>query len=79
MSECLPFNDSVEVINGWFDEGHIITFFTSRTEEVREVTEEWLDKCGFKYSRSNASHHRKTFYHISFLEKKLRSELEEDK
>jgi hypothetical protein len=50
MSECLPFNDSVEVINGWFDDGHIITFFTSRTEEVREVTEEWLDKCGFKYS-----------------------------
>lgn len=34
-------------------------------------------ECGFKYSRSNASHHRKTFYHISFLEKKLRNELED--
>ena len=31
------------------DEGHIITFFTSRTEAHREITETWLNKCGFKY------------------------------
>ncbi len=38
-----------EKINKWYDKGHIITFFTSRTEEHREVTEKWLKKHGFKY------------------------------
>jgi len=50
MRQVIPYEGSVETLNRWFDEGHIITFFTSRTEEVREITEEWLDKWGFKYS-----------------------------
>ncbi len=50
MEQVIPYKDSVETLNKWFDEGHIITFFTSRTEEVREITEKWLDKWGFKYS-----------------------------
>jgi len=50
MRQVIPYEGSVETLNGWFNEGHIITFFTSRTEEVREITEEWLDKWGFKYS-----------------------------
>ncbi len=41
--------DALEILNKWYDEGHIITFFTSRTEEHRTVTEAWLDKHGFKY------------------------------
>lgn len=41
--------DALEILNKWFDEGHIITFFTSRTESHRTVTETWLDKHGFKY------------------------------
>lgn len=41
--------DALETLNKWFDEGHIITFFTSRTEEHREYTEIWLKKHGFKY------------------------------
>lgn len=49
MSTCLPYGNSVETINGWYDEGHIITFFTSRTEEHRQITEEWFKKHGFKY------------------------------
>ena len=49
MVTCLPYEDSVEIINGWYEEGHIITFFTSRTEEHRKVTEEWFNKHGFKY------------------------------
>lgn len=36
-------------INNWYNEGHIITFFTSRTEDLRKVTEGWLSKNGFKY------------------------------
>ena len=49
MESCLPYTGSVDIINGWYDEGHIITFFTSRTEEHREVTENWFKKHGFKY------------------------------
>ena len=41
--------DALITLNKWFDEGHIITFFTSRTEEHREYTEIWLEKHGFKY------------------------------
>lgn len=41
--------DALETINKWYDEGHIITFFTSRVEEHRTVTEEWLNHHGFKY------------------------------
>jgi hypothetical protein len=37
------------MLNGWYDEGHIITFFTSRRPEHREVTEGWLREHGFKY------------------------------
>ena len=49
MVTCEPFPDALETLNGWYDEGHIITFFTSRTEDHRKVTEEWLDEHGFKY------------------------------
>ncbi len=49
MGTCLPYVDALKMLNQWYDEGHIITFFTSRTEEHRNVTESWLDKHGFKY------------------------------
>lgn len=49
MGTCLPYRDALEISNKWFDEGHIITFFSSRTEEHRDITTQWLDKHGFKY------------------------------
>lgn len=49
MATCLPFPDALATLNKWYEEGHIITFFTSRTEEHREVTEKWLSKHGFNY------------------------------
>ena len=49
MVTCEPFPDALETMNRWYEEGHILTFFTSRTEEHREVTETWLAKHGFKY------------------------------
>lgn len=49
MKDAKVFPDALERLNKWFDEGHIITFFTSRTEEHREVTEVWLKENGFKY------------------------------
>jgi uncharacterized HAD superfamily protein len=49
MRDCAHFPDALEICNKWYDEGHIITFFTSRTEDLREVTEYWLKLKGFKY------------------------------
>lgn len=47
MAKVYP--DAIETLNKWYDEGHIICFFTSRTEEHRLVTEQWLERHGFKY------------------------------
>ncbi len=49
MGTVMPYPDALDILNKWFDQGHIITFFTSRTEEHREITEIWLKKHGFKY------------------------------
>lgn len=49
MSTCEPFPDALATINRWYDEGHQICFFTSRTEDLKEITKEWLDRNGFKY------------------------------
>ena len=49
MGTCLPYPDALRIVNKWFEDGHIITFFTSRTEEHREITEEWLQRHNFKY------------------------------
>ena len=49
METCEPFPDALEICNKWFEDGHIITFFTSRTEDQRAVTEAWLAKHAFKY------------------------------
>ncbi len=49
MATAALYPDALTVINQWYEQGHIITFFTSRTEDHRVVTTEWLDKHGFKY------------------------------
>ena len=49
MLTCEPYPDALEVLNNWYEEGHIITFFTSRTEEHRAYTEKWLKMHNFKY------------------------------
>jgi len=49
MGNVEPYEGSVEMINTWYDEGHVITFFTSRTDEHELVTKKWLEKWGFKY------------------------------
>lgn len=49
MIDAEVYPDAIEILNGWYEQGHIITFFTSRTEEHRDVTEKWLNKHGFKY------------------------------
>lgn len=49
MVTARMYPDALETVNKWFDEGHIITFFTSRLEEHREVTEQWLHAHGFRF------------------------------
>lgn len=49
MINCQVFPGSIEIINMWYENGNIITFFTSRIEEHRKVTETWLNEKGFKY------------------------------
>jgi len=49
MASVLPYPDALKMINKWHEQGHIITFFTSRTETHRSITEQWLDKHDFKY------------------------------
>ena len=49
MATAELYPDALATLNKWFDQGHIIFFFTSRTEAHRQVTEEWLKKNGFKY------------------------------
>ncbi|MCB9169136.1 MAG: phosphoheptose isomerase [Flavobacteriales bacterium] len=49
MATAKLFDGALETCNKWYAEGHIITFFTSRTEEHRAVTTAWLDRHGFKY------------------------------
>ncbi|MBP5995628.1 MAG: phosphoheptose isomerase [Crocinitomicaceae bacterium] len=49
MEHAVLFPDALETVNEWYDQGHIITFFTSRLEEHREITENWLNKHGFKF------------------------------
>ncbi len=49
MKTAEVFDGAMDQINAWYEQGHVITFFTSRTEEHREVTAKWLDDNGFKY------------------------------
>ena len=49
MVTATLYSDALETLNRGYDEGHVICFFTSRTEDHRAVTEEWLNSNGFKY------------------------------
>lgn len=41
--------DSLKIINKWYDEGNVITFFTARESKDKVVTEKWLLENGFRY------------------------------
>ena len=43
------FEPALQIINKWYYEGNVITFFTAREGKDREVTELWLKEKGFKY------------------------------
>jgi uncharacterized HAD superfamily protein len=41
--------EALKIINKWYDEGNIVTFFTARESKDRVTTESWLIRHGFKY------------------------------
>ena len=49
MSTAKVYPEALDTLNKWYKNGHIITFFTSRLEIHRQVTEKWLKDHGFKY------------------------------
>jgi hypothetical protein len=49
MGTVLPYPDALQMLKKWYHEGHIIVFFTSRTEAHRSITEQWLQQHGFLY------------------------------
>lgn len=49
MLTAAVYPEALVTLNKWYDQGHIITFFTSRTEAHRAYTERWLAEHGFKY------------------------------
>jgi len=49
MATAKLYPDALETLNNWYAQGNYITFFTSRVEEHRVVTEVWLKEKGFKY------------------------------
>ncbi len=49
MLTAQVYPDALKTLNNWYDQGHIICFFTSRTEDHRGYTETWLKKHGFSY------------------------------
>ena len=49
MATANLYPDALKTLNKWYDKGHYITFFTSRLEIHRSVTETWLKENGFKY------------------------------
>lgn len=49
MKSALPYPEALKMIKKWYSQGHQITFFTSRTESHRAITEEWLKNHDFPY------------------------------
>lgn len=49
MATAEVYKDALDIVNKWYEQGHIITFFTSRTSNLAEITEKWLQEKGFKY------------------------------
>lgn len=49
MATAEVFPDAKDRLGRWYRDGDEIHFFTSRTEDMREVTETWLKENDFKY------------------------------
>ncbi len=64
MVTAKPYLDARDKINEWYEKGHIITFFSARTDEHRGITVKWLSKHGFKYHFLLLNKPRGGNYHV---------------
>lgn len=51
MKTACEIPGSKHKINKLYDEGNIITFFTARTNDLSEITTNWLNQHGFKFHK----------------------------
>lgn len=51
MANAKAFPEAIEWINKKHGEGNYICFFTARTDEHKEVTEQWLERHGIAYDQ----------------------------
>jgi len=49
FADAEPHPGAARHCNQWYSKGNQIHFFTAREEKDRHVTEQWLEKHGFKY------------------------------
>lgn len=49
MKTAKELKGSKKMINEWFKQGHVITFFTSRDKSLKNITVNWLKEHGFNY------------------------------
>ena len=66
MANAKPYPDVIKQIGRWFDEGHLICFFTARTNEHKSVTEEWLKRNGVKYHQIIYGKPRRNSNHVEY-------------
>jgi len=66
MANAKAYHDVIKQIGRWFDEGHLICFFTARTTEHKSVTEEWLKRNDVKYHQIIYGKPRRNSYHAEY-------------
>ena len=72
MKTAWEFPGAKDKVNKWYEEGHIISFFTSRTNKDKETTIKWLIGHGFKYHNIIFNKPRGGNYHY-FDDKEIES------
>ena len=49
--KAVPLRENIDKVRKLFETGHEVILYSSRFEEDREVTEQWLTKHSVRYSR----------------------------
>jgi len=49
LLKAKPIKGALEAVNKLYKQGHTVVFYTSRNDESRKVTREWLKKHGFSF------------------------------
>lgn len=66
MRDTPVLEDAVTYINSLYDEGNYVCFFSARTDEFKDVTEEWLKRHGVKYHQLILNKPRKLGEYVEY-------------